>query len=86
MGLPPLIAAVADESERSRGEGLVARARAAGEVRPDVTAPDLYALVNAAAWAGEQSSVLQAERLLGFGLTGFRASTAGADDHMPGRR
>ncbi|MFC0528366.1 TetR/AcrR family transcriptional regulator [Phytohabitans kaempferiae] len=56
------------------GEGLVARARAAGEVRPDVTAPDLYALVNAAAWAGEQSSEHQGERLLAFGLDGFRLS------------
>ncbi|MGW2162068.1 TetR/AcrR family transcriptional regulator [Nonomuraea sp. NPDC001699] len=55
------------------GEELLARARTAGEVRPDVTAPDLYALVNAAAWAGEQSSPPQGERLLTFGLEGFRA-------------
>ncbi|MBF8189970.1 TetR/AcrR family transcriptional regulator [Nonomuraea sp. K274] len=56
------------------GEELVARARAAGEVRTDVTAPDLYALVNAAAWAGEQSSAAQGERLLTFGLDGLRSS------------
>ncbi|WP_433346818.1 TetR/AcrR family transcriptional regulator [Microtetraspora malaysiensis] len=68
------------------GEGLVARARAAGEARPGVTAPDLYALVNAAAWAGEQSSALQAERLLAFGLDGFRAHPTSADDHIPGQR
>ncbi|MEV4121710.1 TetR/AcrR family transcriptional regulator [Micromonospora sp. NPDC049645] len=56
------------------GEGLVARGRATGEVRPDATAADLYALINAAAWAGEQSSKNQGERLLTFGLDGYRAS------------
>ncbi|WP_020580133.1 TetR/AcrR family transcriptional regulator [Actinopolymorpha alba] len=61
------------------GEELVARARTAGEVRPDVTAPDLYALVNAAAWAGEQSSPPQGERLLAFGLDGFRTSATGRE-------
>jgi AcrR family transcriptional regulator len=61
------------------GEELVARARTAGEVRPDVTAPDLYALVNAAAWAGEQSSPPQGGRLLAFGLDGFRTSATGRE-------
>ncbi|MEV5570400.1 helix-turn-helix domain-containing protein [Spirillospora sp. NPDC052269] len=54
-------------------EELVERARAAGEIRPDVTASDLYALVNAAAWAGEQSTPAQADRILTFTLEGFRA-------------
>ncbi|TDC55114.1 TetR/AcrR family transcriptional regulator [Actinomadura sp. KC345] len=54
------------------GDALVARARNAGEVRPDVTAMDLYALVNAAAWVSEQNSAPQGERLLEFTLTGFR--------------
>ncbi|GAA0930983.1 TetR/AcrR family transcriptional regulator [Nonomuraea longicatena] len=56
----------------SVAEDLVARGRAAGAVRQDVTAPDLYALINAAAWAGEQGSAPQGERLLAFGLDGFR--------------
>jgi AcrR family transcriptional regulator len=59
----------------SAAADLVARARAAGAVRQDVTAPDLYALINAAAWAGEQSSAPQGERLLAFGLDGFRHTT-----------
>lgn len=54
------------------GDALVVRAREAGEVRPDLTARDVFALVNAAAWASEQSSELQGERLLTFTLDGFR--------------
>ncbi|MFI0481953.1 hypothetical protein [Actinomadura sp. 9N215] len=60
------------------GEELVARARTSGDIRQDVTAPDLYALVNAAAWAGEHSSPSQGARPLAFGLDGFRTS---ATDH-----
>lgn len=58
------------------GDALVARAREAGEVRPDVTARDVFALVTAVAWASEQSSELQGERLLAFTLDGFRAPPA----------
>lgn len=54
------------------GDALVARARASGDVRPDVTAEDVYALVTAAAWAGEQSTPARAARLLDFGLAGLR--------------
>ncbi|NBE80672.1 TetR/AcrR family transcriptional regulator [Micromonospora rubida] len=61
------------EAVLAAGERLVARARAAGELREDVTAPDLYALVNAMAWVGEQSSPAQGERLLTFTLDGLRA-------------
>lgn len=57
------------------GDDLVARAVASGEVRPDVTAEDVYALVTASAWAGEQSAPAQGERLLAFGLDGFRPRT-----------
>ncbi|MBF9129011.1 TetR/AcrR family transcriptional regulator [Plantactinospora sp. S1510] len=70
------------EAVLAAGEGLVARARTAGEVRPEVTAADLYALINAAAWAGEQSSRQQGERLLAFGLAGLRTpSTPAPTDH-----
>ncbi|MFE9885460.1 TetR/AcrR family transcriptional regulator [Streptomyces scopuliridis] len=76
-----LMRAVEDESSElhaacqevlAAGERLVVRARAAGELREDATAPDLYALVNAVAWAGEQSSPAQGERLLAFTLDGLR--------------
>ncbi|MET8047914.1 hypothetical protein ABZU75_09945 [Streptosporangium sp. NPDC005286] len=48
------------------------RARASGAIRADVTASDLYALINAVAWAGEQTSAAQGERLLAFALDGLR--------------
>ncbi|WP_406315702.1 TetR/AcrR family transcriptional regulator [Streptosporangium sp. NBC_01639] len=53
------------------GERLLNRAQAAGTVRGDATAADLYALINAVAWAGEQTSPAQAERLLSFGIQGM---------------
>ncbi|MGX2995513.1 TetR/AcrR family transcriptional regulator [Streptomyces sp. JNUCC 64] len=53
-------------------DALVDRARDAGEVRPDVTSRDVFALVTAAAWAGEQGPAGQGERLLAFTLDGFR--------------
>ncbi|MGW2223095.1 SbtR family transcriptional regulator, partial [Nonomuraea sp. NPDC001684] len=57
------------------GEQLLNRAQAAGTVRGDATASDLYALINAVAWAGEQTSPAQGERLLSFGIDGMRPAT-----------
>ncbi|WP_283134493.1 TetR/AcrR family transcriptional regulator [Rhizohabitans arisaemae] len=54
------------------GEALLSRAHAAGAIRADATPEDLYALVNAVAWAGEQTSPEQGERLLTFSLDGLR--------------
>ncbi|GLW05758.1 TetR family transcriptional regulator [Microtetraspora sp. NBRC 13810] len=54
------------------GERLLTRAQAAGTVRADATAADLYSLINAAAWAGEQTSPAQGERLLSFCIDGLR--------------
>lgn len=54
------------------GELLLDRAQQAGVVRPDATASDLFALVNAMAWAGESVPADQAERLLAFSLDGLR--------------
>lgn len=60
------------EAVLAAGEQLVARARAAGELRAEATAEDVYALVNAVAWASEQSSPERGERLLVFALDGLR--------------
>ncbi|MFF0776115.1 TetR/AcrR family transcriptional regulator [Nonomuraea wenchangensis] len=57
------------------GEQLLNRAQAAGTVRGDATASDLYALINAVAWAGEQTSPAQGERLLSFGIDGMRPAS-----------
>ncbi|WP_405793579.1 TetR/AcrR family transcriptional regulator [Streptomyces sp. NBC_01506] len=54
------------------GEQLLGRAQQAGVAREDATASDLYALINAVAWAGEQTSTAQAERLLSFAMEGLR--------------
>ncbi|WP_405610343.1 TetR/AcrR family transcriptional regulator [Streptomyces sp. NBC_01511] len=54
------------------GERLLGRAQRSGDAREDATAADLYALVNAVAWAGEQTSAAQAERLLSFAMEGLR--------------
>ncbi|MFE9294058.1 TetR/AcrR family transcriptional regulator [Streptomyces niveus] len=54
------------------GEHLLGRAQRAGVTREDATAADLYALVNSVAWAGEQTSAAQAERLLSFAMEGLR--------------
>jgi hypothetical protein len=53
---------------------LLARAQQAGEVRADVTAPDVMTLVNAIAWCAEQSPSCSAcgERLLDILLAGLR--------------
>jgi AcrR family transcriptional regulator len=51
---------------------LTARARAAGVLRPGVTAADITALISAAAWTAEQTSAEAADRLLDLALTGLR--------------
>ncbi|MFI7275517.1 TetR/AcrR family transcriptional regulator [Streptomyces sp. NPDC049879] len=51
---------------------LVARARASGEVRADLTARDVFTLVGAVAWAGSEATREQADRLLGIALDGLR--------------
>ncbi|MET7337263.1 TetR family transcriptional regulator [Nonomuraea sp. NPDC005650] len=56
------------------GERLLERAQAAGAVRPDATASDFYTLINALAWAGEQTTPAQGERLLAFAIDGLRPS------------
>ncbi|MER6947212.1 helix-turn-helix domain-containing protein [Nonomuraea sp. NPDC000554] len=62
------------QSVLTAGEQLLKRAQAAGTVRGDATASDLYALINAVAWAGEQTSAAQGERLLAFSIDGLRPS------------
>ncbi|WP_405143409.1 TetR/AcrR family transcriptional regulator [Sphaerisporangium sp. NBC_01403] len=54
------------------GAGLLARAQESGLLRDDATAFDLFTLVNAVAWAGEQTSPQQGERLLRFVMDGLR--------------
>ena len=54
------------------GERLVAAAREAGDLRPDVTGTDLFTLVSAAAWTRDQVPPDQADRLLHIGLRGLR--------------
>lgn len=56
------------------GEQLLTRAQAAGTVREDATAADLYAMINAVAWAGEQTTPAQGERLLTFSIDGLHPS------------
>ncbi|MGP4016508.1 TetR/AcrR family transcriptional regulator [Saccharopolyspora sp. 5N708] len=58
------------------GERVLARAQQAGAVRPDVPATDLFALINAVAWAGEQLPPEQAERLVGYAVDGLRPMPA----------
>lgn len=55
------------------GEALVAAARTAGVVRPDVGGEDVFVLMNAAAWARAQHSPAEADRLVTFALAGFRS-------------
>ncbi|WP_052851160.1 TetR/AcrR family transcriptional regulator [Streptomyces avicenniae] len=57
---------------------LVARTRAAGELRADVTERDVFTLVSAVAWAVGEGTRDQADRLLASALAGMRAAgTAG---------
>ncbi|MGV9784967.1 TetR/AcrR family transcriptional regulator [Nocardia farcinica] len=55
------------------GEAILARARTVGAVRADVTADDLFALMNAAAWAREHLPRPGADRLVALTLAGMRA-------------
>ena len=61
------------------GAQLLARAQAAGEMRVDVTAEDLFKLVNGIAWATEQSpgDRDQAGRLVRVMVDGLRRETGG---------
>ncbi|UCM88976.1 TetR/AcrR family transcriptional regulator [Streptomyces marincola] len=56
---------------REDGERLVARAVAAGAVRAEVTASDVFALIAAAAWLRGQVPGEQADRLLRYLLDGL---------------
>jgi AcrR family transcriptional regulator len=58
------------------GERLLDRARAAGLVRADAAAADMFALINAAAWVREQVPDEQGDRLLAFMIDGLRPVTA----------
>ncbi|MYS87479.1 TetR/AcrR family transcriptional regulator [Embleya scabrispora] len=62
-------------------ETLLASAREAGGVRDDVTAADVHALMNAAAWMREQVPQEQAEHLLLLLVNGLRPDRA---DTAPG--
>lgn len=55
------------------GEQLLDRARQAGAVRVDAQAADLFALLNAVAWVGDQVPDEQADRLLSFVIDGLRS-------------
>lgn len=59
---------------QAAGGKLLARAQAAGEVRQDIDAADLFALVNGIAWATEHSprECSQPDRLLSLMLDGLR--------------
>ena len=61
---------------RSAGAQLLARAQAAGDVRPDIDSSDLFTLVNGIAWATEQASGDRetADRLLSLMLDGLRGT------------
>jgi len=54
------------------GERLLERARAAGLVRAEAGAADMFALISAAAWVREQVPAEQGDRLLAFMLDGLR--------------
>ena len=58
------------------GERLLDRARAAGLVRAEAGAADMFALINAAAWVREQVPDEQGDRLLAFMIDGLRPVTA----------
>ncbi|MFC9848809.1 TetR/AcrR family transcriptional regulator [Streptomyces sp. NPDC060223] len=58
-------------------EALLTAAREAGAVRSDVTAADVHALMNAAAWLREQVPEGTAEHLLGLLVNGLRPGGEG---------
>jgi hypothetical protein len=53
-------------------ERLTARARDAGVIRRGVTGADVSALISAAAWTAERTSVADADRLLDLAFDGLR--------------
>lgn len=54
------------------GAALAERARDAGEIRADITADDVFALISAAAWLRGQRPRAHADQLLGRFLDGLR--------------
>jgi AcrR family transcriptional regulator len=55
------------------GETLAERARAAGAIRPDATADDVFALISAAAWLrGQLPDAAHADHLMSFIFDGLR--------------
>lgn len=60
------------------GDGIVRRAAEAGVLRPEVTAADLVALMNAAAWTREHHSAEQATRLVSYTIDGLLATSRSA--------
>jgi AcrR family transcriptional regulator len=83
QGLAAVLAAVLDDGESELhdscvrmtdiSEQLIAKARAAGALRRDVTGADIFALMNAAAWTREHLSPEQAERLVALTMDGVLA-------------
>jgi AcrR family transcriptional regulator len=53
------------------GDLVLANARQAGAVRPEVTGTDVFAIMNAVAWTREHTSAHQADRLLAFTVDGL---------------
>ncbi|WP_433330835.1 TetR/AcrR family transcriptional regulator [Spirillospora sp. CA-294931] len=62
----------------SISESLIAGARAAGAIRPDVAGEDVFALMNAAAWVHVEISPAQSDRLVTFTLDGLAAHASPA--------
>jgi hypothetical protein len=58
---------------REAAGGLLKRAQKSGDIRPDIDAADLFALVNAVGWIAEQAPSLAArrERLLALVMDGL---------------
>ncbi|MFF5083804.1 TetR/AcrR family transcriptional regulator [Actinoplanes sp. NPDC000266] len=84
QGLPAsIMATLADENSplysscdamRNAGGALLASAQKSGKIRPDLTAAELFALVNAVAWTSEAAPELEErERLLQLVVEGLRA-------------
>ena len=68
---------------RAMGARLLARAQAAGEVRADVTADDLFTLVNGIAWATESGAEESAARLLDVMLDGLKSPRSSSPSPNP---
>lgn len=61
------------QAMHAAGGEMLARAQKAGTVRPEITASDMLRLVNAVAWATEESGArTDVDRLLGVVLAGLR--------------